>query len=250
VGLHHLLSEEEYLALIRNFATEVLLRVWQRKPMADILLEKTPDHIMHWREILKVFPNASFVHLVRDPRSVVSSRRAAAGSWAAAWSSREVLVNCEIWVKYVEESKFLKAATPNFLQVNYRDLWDDGSRTLASIFAWLGVPTSTRQCSEILRECEIDNLRNNRLTDAPWDLSAEPAEFYRRGGTESWRGELSAREAYLVECLTRDLMREFGFVASSRRKIVLPLIVLSRFRHAVAWRWRAENSKRETFLRC
>ncbi len=245
VGLHHLLSDEEYFGLVRNFAGDVMLRISDRKPGADILLEKTPDHVLHWREIIRIFPDAYFLHIVRDPRSVVSSLRAAAAGWAAPWTSREVLVNCETWIKYINESKELRTATDNFLQVSYQDLSAAGEETLMSIFSWLGVEIGAKECGEILSECRIDNLRGNRLTAAPWDLSAEPPEFYRKGGTETWRSDLTPREAFLVEHLTRELMTEFGFVAELPRKIIFPLILASRLRHALAWRVRARKSKRE-----
>ena len=48
-------------------------------------------------------------------------------------------MNCETWIKYVKESKNLKAATNNFLQVTYEDLWQNGEKTLMSVFSWLGV---------------------------------------------------------------------------------------------------------------
>lgn len=246
VGLHHLLGEEEYFGLVRNFADEIMLRISARKPQADILLEKTPDHVLHWHDILKIFPDAWFLHIVRDPRSVVSSLRAAAAAgWAASWTSREVLVNCETWINCISESKKLRAATDNFRQVSYQDLSLAGEETLMSIFSWLGIGIGARECGEILKECQIDNLRDNRLAAAPWDLSAEPAEFYRKGGTETWRSELSPREAFLVEHLTRDLMRELGFVAAAPRKIIVPLILASRLRHALAWRLHARKSGRE-----
>jgi hypothetical protein len=56
LGLHHLMSEEEYLDLIRNFACKVMLRILDKNPEADIVLEKTPDHVLHWSNILRVFP--------------------------------------------------------------------------------------------------------------------------------------------------------------------------------------------------
>ena len=79
LGLHHLMSEEEYLDLVRNFACKVMLRILDKKPEADVILEKTPDHILHWSNILKIFPDAHFLHIVSDPRSVVSSLCAAQG---------------------------------------------------------------------------------------------------------------------------------------------------------------------------
>jgi Sulfotransferase family len=247
LGLHHLMSEDEYFDLIRNFACKIMLRILDKKPEADIILEKTPDHVLYWREILKIFPDAFFLHIVRDPRSVVSSLCAAGTGWGRQWAAREVLANCETWIKYVRESKNLKAATNNFLQVTYEDLWKDGENTLTSVFSWLGVQISFDQCKKILDECQIANLRGNRLEAAPWDLTAEPKDFYRKGGIENWRSELTPREAFLIEHLARDLMTEFGFVAASRRKIVLPLIIANRLRFGLAWRLRARKSQRETF---
>jgi hypothetical protein len=249
VGLHNLMSEEEYFGLIRNFTCKVMLRILEKKPEADIVLEKTPDHVLHWRDILKIFPEAYFLHIVRDPRSVVSSLCAASrAAWGAKWTSREVLMNCETWIKYIEESKKLKAATDNFLEVKYQDLWHNGGETLISIFSWLGIQVSQTECSTILRECQIANLRDGRLEGAPWDMATEPKEFYRKGGTENWRSELTSREAFLVEYLARNLMSEFGFVADSRPKIIFPLIIASHLRFAIAWRLLARQSKREAIL--
>jgi hypothetical protein len=245
LGLHHLMSEEEYLDLIRNFTCKVMLRILDKNPDADIILEKTPDHVLHWSNILKIFPDAFFLHIVRDPRSVVSSLCAAGAGWGRQWASREALVNCETWIKYVKESKNLKAATDNFLQVTYEDLWQNGERTLMSVFSWLGVQITLDECRTILDECQIANLRGNRLEAAPWDLTAEPKEFYRKGGTENWLSELTPRETFLIEHLARDLMTEFGFVPRSRRKVILPLIIASRLRYAVAWRLQARKMNRQ-----
>ncbi len=246
LGLHHLMSEEEYFALIRSFSNKVMLRILDKNPEADIILEKTPDHVLHWSDILTIFPDAFFLHIVRDPRSVVSSLCAAGTGWGRQWASREVLVNCETWIKYVKESKNLKAATNNFLQVTYEDLWGSGENTLMSVFSWLGVQISVDECRKALDECQIANLRGNRLEAAPWDLTAEPKEFYRKGGTENWRSELTPRETFLIEHLAGDLMTEFGYVAAARRKMILPLIIASRLRFGVAWRLHARKSRLET----
>jgi len=249
VGLHNLMIEEEYLELVRSFACKVMLRILDKKPEADIILEKTPDHVLRWRDIKRVFPDAFFLHIVRDPRSVVSSLCAASRvDWGERWTSREVLVNCETWIKYINESKKLKATTNNYLQVRYEDLWHNGEQTLMSIFSWLGVENCHAECSAILRECQIANLRGGRLDGAPWDMAAEPREFYRTGGTENWRSELTPREAFLVEHLARTLMTEFGFIADSRSKIIFPLIIASRLRFAISWRLLARRSKQEASL--
>lgn len=246
LGLHNLMREDEYFALVEYFVCAVMARIAERNFRADIILEKTPDHVLYWQSILKIFPEALFLHVVRDPRSVVGSLCAAGAGWGAQWASREVLENCETWIKYVKKSQGLKAASNNFLQVRYEDLWQHGEETLLSVFSWLGVDISPQECSQYLSECNIDNLRNNRLTGAPWDLTKEPKDFYRKGGTETWRNELTAREVYLIEHLTRELMREFGYApVSTRRKFILPLIVASRIRTGIAWRIQARRANRD-----
>ena len=54
----------------------VFAKIAQSKPSATIVLEKTPNHVNCWREILDVWPQAHFIHIIRDPRSVVASLRA------------------------------------------------------------------------------------------------------------------------------------------------------------------------------
>lgn len=246
LGLHNLMHEDEYFAFIKYFACSVMARIAERNLRADIILEKTPDHVLYWQSILKTFPEALFLHIVRDPRSVVASLCAAGAGWGVQWASREVLENCETWIKYVKKSQGLKATSNNFLQIRYEDLWQHGEETLLSVFSWLGVDISPQECSQYLSECDIDNLRNNRLTGAPWDLTTEPKDFYRKGGTETWRDELTAREVYLIEHLTHELMREFGYApVSTRRKFILPLIVASRIRTGIAWRLQARRANRD-----
>jgi hypothetical protein len=70
------------------------------------------------------------------------------------------------------------------MQVTYRDLWHNGEETLISIFSWLGVQVSQIECSTILRECQIANLRGGRLEGAPWEMATKPKEFYRKGGDQ------------------------------------------------------------------
>ncbi len=249
VGLNNLMQEAEYFGLVKRLACAVMLKISDRNPSAMIILEKTPDHVLYWQDILRIFPEAMFVHVVRDPRSVVASLCAAGTDWAAKWASREVLNNCEIWIKYIKESQKLRAATRNFLEIRYEDLQLNGIDTLTSVFSWMGVTVSCSEAQSYLRECDIDNLRSHRLERAPWDLTAEPKGFYRKGGIENWRSELTPRESYLVEHLTRDLMTQYGYnSASQRRKIVLPLIIVSRVRAAISWRLDMRRAQREAQL--
>jgi Sulfotransferase family len=149
LGLHNLMREDEYFVLVKRFVCSVMARIAERNPQADIILEKTPDHVLYWQSILKTFPNAWFLHVVRDPRSVVSSLCAAGAGWGAQWVSREVLENCETWIKYVKESQRLKAASNNFLQVRYEDLWQHGEERCFRSSHGLGLTSALTSAANI-----------------------------------------------------------------------------------------------------
>ena len=233
IGLHEFIGEDEYLAIVRNFACSVMMKILVRKPTATVILEKTPRHVKCWNDILKVFPDAYFLHLVRDPRSVVSSLLAANRKWGQAWGSVDEMEWCDRWIEDVSSARELEKATPRYMQVRYEDLKGMGIEIVRSVFSWLGVDVEREECSRILRDHSIDNLKENRVEGTAWDLGAEPQEFFRLGECDSWKRDLSPRQSCLVEHCCKKLMLEFGYVPVCRRKVVFPMVAKSYIRRAL-----------------
>jgi hypothetical protein len=75
LGPTTLLSEEEYWTLLRGASGFVFAKMAQTKPSASVVLEKTPNNVHCWRLILDLWPDAHFIHIIRDPRSVPWLRR-------------------------------------------------------------------------------------------------------------------------------------------------------------------------------
>jgi len=239
IGLPHVFGETEYLALIRELAAKVMMHILAAKPGATIVLEKTPGHALCWRDILAVFPDACFIHIIRDPRSVVASMRAASRGWGSDWAPRRLPDACAQWDAHVRAGREIGHATKNYLELYYRDLRNDAVSTLRSVFAWCGVDASETETDAILKEHEIDRLRSGKeLPIGP----APAAGFFRRGETEGWRKDLSAREIWLVEQLTGKLMAELGYDPDQRVSrtwrfaSILPALAADWFRDGMAWR--------------
>jgi len=241
IGLSHVMGEPEFLALIRQFADGVISRFLANKPDATVILEKTPDHVRNWRQILKVYPDAYFLLLVRDPRAVVASMRAASQGWGSNWAPSSVIDNCSRWKLVVKEGQQIKDSTSNVIEVRYEDLKKDCAAELRHIFAWMGITLSIDECSQIAERHRIDVLRSGSLCGTPWDLSKEPKEFYRKGEIDSWKGELTPRQVYLVESMTHDLMDTYAYVPAARpnffiQLLVVPLILgMERLRAGLQW---------------
>lgn len=122
VGLDTLLTEEEYYGLCSLFAQGVMKKIAASNPGATVVLEKTPSHVRFAPLILKMVPDAYFVHIVRDPRSVVSSLCAASRSWGGKWASRSVLSNARLWCSDVTRGREIARLTDRFREVRYEDL--------------------------------------------------------------------------------------------------------------------------------
>jgi len=223
-GLNQVLNDEEFRALLRNFSGFVFAKIAQSKPSATVVLEKTPDHVNCWRKILDVWPEAHFIHIVRDPRSVVASLRVASKTWASQWASSRISTNCEGWIRDVTNGRQIRSATRNYQEVSYQELISDGPEALLRLLGGLGVPSSLDDCQRYVDECNIQNLKAGKLNNAPFDVAKMGKESWRIGTTDSWRVELSAWEIALVEHLTGPLMSELAFKPVNGSKVMSALV--------------------------
>ena len=217
IGLVNLVSEEEFRCLLRGVSGVVLAKIALAKPSATVVLEKTPNHIRCWREILDLWPDAHFIHIIRDPRSVVASVQVASKSWASQWASSRISLNCENWISDVSNGRQIRSATRNYQEVTFQELLSNGPQVLMQLFGWLGVRSSPDECSRYAEECRIENLKTGKLDNAPFPMTNRN-QSYRIGSTDSWRVELSKWEIALVERLAGPLMSELGFAPATNSK--------------------------------
>ena len=214
VGLWSIMSEDEYCNLVQEFASRALAHVLATKPGASILLEKTPAHVLYSHDILKLFPDAHFIHIIRDPRAVVSSWRAGSRTWGREMLSPLLSHACRSWIRCVTAGREIPAATPNYLEVRYEDLKQGGVRTLRSVFDWCGVELSDAEVAGILREYEIDRVRGPEASGLTGELVGHQSGF-RKGEIESWRSDLTRREVIVVEHMAGKLMDELGYARAA-----------------------------------
>ncbi len=99
--------------------------------------EKTPGNIVHADRILAAWPDASILHIVRDPRDVYASLRQ-----AAKWDTVEAF--SDRWCDFLGAAKRHKAElglnAGNFLEVRYEALVTEPLETMRVVLAFLGEP--------------------------------------------------------------------------------------------------------------
>ncbi|MEO1132551.1 MAG: sulfotransferase [Cyanobacteria bacterium J06639_1] len=90
LGLSAYLSPDQFYEAIANLFLQAIAQL--DLPAGDhrVFLEKTPHHSQYAKYILKAFPQAKFIHLVRDARAVVASSLRISQSWGRDWAPNTV----------------------------------------------------------------------------------------------------------------------------------------------------------------
>lgn len=212
VGLHNVLSPEEFYGLCRSLALRALEGIAAGRPDARVVVEKSPEHGRYGELILRLIPDAHFIHLIRDPRDVVASLQSAGRGWGRTWASSLPAGSARRWADSVRRAREIASRTPRYRELRYEDLLEKGPERLGELFAWLGLRAEPELCERAVRTCSIENLRSaSPEIDSPWSLEQEPPGFYRKGRAGGWRTDLTRSELRVVEHLAGDLMAELGY---------------------------------------
>ncbi len=116
-------------ALYDEFQAEVLARSGKAR-----WAEKDPTYTLHLPFIEELFPDALYVHLLRDGHDVVASFRDRWGYASAARAARSE------WARYVGAARELAERLPEdrFLELRYEDLVAEPEAQGRRLFAFLG----------------------------------------------------------------------------------------------------------------
>lgn len=213
-GLRALLSDEGLTALSRSFLGAVFGEIAARTPGASVLMDKSPDHVFDAPEILRVYPRARFIHVVRDPRAVVASLRSAGNSWGSDWVPEGAVGCAELWRDSVKAGRAIADLTDAVREVRYETLLAAGTDELASVFSWIGLEADAAFCERAIELCRFDRLQSGSDAEArrnPCATDTFADGFFRRGRADAWREDLSPEEAEVVEWRTFELMVELGY---------------------------------------
>ncbi len=241
------LSQDVFRDFAHKLAAEVYGRFAARHPDPLALVEQTPEYVQVWEEILKVFPDAYFLHVVRDPRAVFASHRNAAKSWADPLRfSWEPLSVAEEWCRDVKRARRIPKATQRYLEIRYETLRREPENGLRQILEWLELPRSDAILKKAVDACAIGKLRGSKHA---------PAGFFRRGEADGWRDEISRGELHALEYVAGDLMLEVGYPLELARPLAEPRSAkLRRMKRDLSqglgrWAWNSDGPLRRGVAR-
>ena len=150
--------------------------------------ERTPWHVFHLPLIAEVYPDARFVHIVRDGRDAVRSLV------AQPWGPGTVAEAAEEWCTSVAAGR---SAAPGLgerlLEVRYEDLLAEPGAVIERIYSHVGLEGALEEA--LAAAAEASNV-------GPHD---------RRIGAGKWREGWRRRELREFDRIAGDLLRELGY---------------------------------------
>jgi hypothetical protein len=169
--------------------------------------EKTPDFVRHVSLLHGLFPQAAFVHIIRDGRDVALSLR----DWATdskgpgrleLWSQEPIGVAALWWQWQVTAGRAQGAVVGprRYLEVPYENLVADPRRHLQSLCAFLELPFAAPML----------DYHCGRARDKE-GLSAKSAWLPPTPGLRDWRTQMRRRDLELFEALAGDVLGELGY---------------------------------------
>lgn len=176
-------------AIVADFATGC------ESPTYDYWVDHTPMNILFADWYISLFPNAKFIHVLRDPRAVANSLL------QRDWGPSTVEEFVPFWLQKVTSGlAFMSQFPDNFTQVRYEDLVADPTGTLNDISERLKIP--------IIDPCRRSRTGVTKETLPQHSYLDEPL---RPGNSQSWRNDLTTKQIKYIEGSLFPVMSALGY---------------------------------------
>jgi hypothetical protein len=155
-----------------------------------------------------LFPEARFVHVLRDGRDVALSMGRAADTWAPAFGvGLSIELRAEAWRRQVENVRAHRGSLGDrYLEVRYEDMRRDTAASLRGLFDFAEIPYDDELLATIRAGTELSEYDDYARTSG-----------FRGGGSGpgGWRDQLSRRELARFMKAGGELLAELGYEASA-----------------------------------
>ncbi|HVS84793.1 MAG TPA: sulfotransferase [Gaiellaceae bacterium] len=220
-GLPAIMTRAEFDAFARDLVDSVHRRVLAAKPGATIVLEKDAGYQHVLPLIVRLFPEARLIHVIRDGRDVAASLLRASAGWGREWASRTASHAGWAWRSNVEAGRTGAALTGHYREVRYEDLGSPaGPQLLHGLLAFVGAECTAAEAAEIHARFALVDDEGARPESIVWggevrarigERPLEPEGFYGGATPGSWRDGFDAFDRWSFALEAGALLGELGY---------------------------------------
>ena len=211
-GLPVVWSRAEFDAFCREFLERVYSRVLATKPEATHVLDKFPGNGPHIEAIKEFFPQAKFVHIIRDGRDVAVSMNAARDEIGYPMGGPMRTLGTR-WSNHVRAAQKASKWPEAYLELRYEQLLSTPEAELQRVYQFCGLPASDELVRSVVDANKIDKLRKSRAMPVA-GVKAPPGHF-RKGEAGGWRSAMTPMERRAFAQTANPLMLELGYVTDA-----------------------------------
>jgi len=190
------LAEEFHKAGIQNISG-VISAIFRKNAQGEGKKrwgDKTPYYVFHMETLLEMFPNAQFIHLIRDGRDCALSML------ERKWHLQifNIYHTACTWDRYVTAGKMFGDLFPeHYIELRYEDLLTHPEKSLKILCAFLNIEFS-------------ESVINYEKSDFPGKtpLIQEPLKKTNQG---KWKQQLSKRQISIFEAVAGDTLKECNY---------------------------------------
>lgn len=159
--------------------------------------DKTPRYVDHLPTIAELFPNARFIHLIRDGREVAASLA------ERRWGPQSAVLGAFVWRRAIRRARAAgRMLGGRYMELRYEGLVTDTEAQLRRICEFLGEDYEAGMLAYASRD--------------PADRAAKSTGFRHLtsppiAGLRDWTAGLTSLERRGVEAVCRDVLVELGY---------------------------------------
>lgn len=160
-------------------------------------IDQTPNNMKRAMTLIDLFPEALFIHLVRDGRAVSASLM------NLEWGPNNVIRCAEYWLAKIAPGLILETTLGNdrVMRVYYEDLIQRPETVLSKICRFTGVPYSSEMVHSRGYKPAAYNQKQHALVTGGLDTDRIVA----------WKKKLSFREIEMFEFITGETLKILGY---------------------------------------
>jgi Sulfotransferase family len=185
-----------------SFADSVrgLYRRWAERQGKPRYADKTPMHVLHLPRLARLFPEARFVHLIRDGRDVALSYL------DAAWGPATVEEAAVEWRRRVAAGRRAgrRLGPGRYQEVRYEDLVADPEAVVRRLCRFVDLPWDDRMLRYHERAGEV--IAATRFPEAHQRVRLAPT-----AGLRDWRRDIDRAEVARFEAIAGPLLEDLEY---------------------------------------